>query len=409
MRLAMAEKVCPAARFVPAQEDRYRAVHEVLVSAADSFTPIVEADGLGLLYADVSGLGRRFASDADLGREMAAEASRVSGLGVRVGVAGARFVALQAAHAAQPGGGCVVPAGEERAFLSPLPLSVLSADPEMQRRLQLLGVRTLGALGSLPRPAIVRQFGAHAGPLHDLARGVDPRPVRAGAPPLQIERVHVFDVSVVDRSRLLACLDGMVAELAEALAARSCQAEGLRLQLEDERGDRCIAGAPIKPPSADGAAFARLAHRLLGRLEPGASVIGVTLGVYPLRPYHLGATQLALFVSRPDVRREKLREVLRRLRERFGEMIVVVASLVGPPPPRPIQVTTGAHGLPCALVWADRIQEVQAVYETWRERIRWWSRPVERDYYRLETRDGQVWIVFQDLRTGRWLLERRRI
>jgi nucleotidyltransferase/DNA polymerase involved in DNA repair len=73
----------------------------------------------------------------------------------------------------------------------PLPLSALPADPEMQWRLHRLGVRTLGALAALPRPALVRQFGPQAGPLHDLARGVDPRPVQSDGPPRA--RARAFD------------------------------------------------------------------------------------------------------------------------------------------------------------------------------------------------------------------------
>jgi len=89
----------------------------------------------------------------------------------------------------------------------------------------------------------------------------------------------------------------------------------------------------VKPPSADGDKLSRLAARLLGGLTVGGPVASLTL--YPLRPFHLGATQLTLFTGAPDARKERLREALHRLRERFGEMIVVVASLLAPPPPRP--------------------------------------------------------------------------
>jgi hypothetical protein len=133
-----------------------------------------------------------------------------------------------------------------------------------------------------------------------------------------------------------------------------------------------------------------------------------------MRPFHLGARQLALFARTlapfglvPGWRRERLREVLRRLRERFGEVIIVVASLLGPPPPRPIQVTTDLAGLPLALVWQERIHEVVAVYEAWRVHTRWWGLPVEREYFRAETADGRVRIVYHDIRASRWLLERR--
>jgi hypothetical protein len=65
--------------------------------------------------------------------------------------------------------------------------------------------------------------------------------------------------------------------------------------------------------------------------------------------------------------------------------------------------------LPRALVWHDRIDPVAQVYEVWRERRCWWSRPVERDYYRLEMINGQVRVVFQEVRSRQWLLERQRI
>jgi DNA polymerase-4 len=437
MRLSQAETLCPAARFVPAQEERYRAAHDALAGAARGFTPIVETAGLGLLYADVSGLersfdaaqdrpfdpaqdrpfdpaqDRRFGPDSHLARQMAREAGHSSGLDVRVGVGSGRFVAEQAARAARPGGGCAVPPGEERAFLSPLPLSALPADPEMLRRLHLLGVCSLGALAALPRLAVVRQFGPHAGPLYDLARGVDPRPVHADAPPLALERAHTFDDPLAGRAPLLAHAGRMAAALAAELSRRGCQAEGLQLQLEEEGGKAHAAGAQVKPPSADAGKLSRLVARLLGELSPAGPVAALSLAIYPLRPFHLGATQLALFTGASDSRGERLREALRMLRERFGEMIVVVASLLGPPLPRPIHVTTGPDGMPRALVWRDRFHEVEVIYEVWRERRCWWSRPVERDYFRLETADGQVRVVFRDLGrdagAGRWLLERRHI
>ena len=430
MRLSQAETLCPAAHFVPAREEAYRAAHDVLAAVAEQFTPTVETAGLGLLYTEVSGLERRLGPDDHLAHQMALEAGqalrlrtfpphsgRTSRVEVQVGLGSNKLVAEQAARAARTGHGCVVPPGEERAFLSPLPLSALPADPEMQRRLRLLGVRTLGALAALPRLALVRQFGPHAGPLHDLARGVDPRPVHPGAPPLALERTRTFNESLSDRPPLLAHADQMATELGEALSRRGYQAEGLRLHLEEESGKAHTAGASVKPPSAEAERLSRLAGRLLGGLTPAGPVTALSLTVYPLRPFHLGATQLALHIGAPDSpfsltqgrRRERLRETLRRLRERFGEMIIVVASLLGPPPPRPVQVTTDSSGYPRALVWHDRIREVVAVYEVWRERRRWWGLPIERDYFRLGTDDGQMRVVFCDLRADRWLLERRHI
>jgi hypothetical protein len=143
--------------------------------------------------------------------------------------------------------------------------------------------------------------------------------------------------------------------------------------------------------------------------NPARPVAALALSLYPLRPAHLGASQLALFTAPADQRMSRLQEVLRRLRERFGEMVITIASLLGPPPPRAVQVTCADEGSPLALIWHDDILPVARVYEHWRERRRWWTLPVERDYYRAETADGRVRVIFRDRRNDRWWLERRHL
>ena len=434
MRLARAEKLCPDAHFVPAREPEYRAAQQALVAAARGVTDRVEAVELGVLYLDARGLGRRFASDNVLVDELAREAEQISGLSIQVGVGEGKFVAEQAAQAACPGRGCAVPPGQERAFLSTLPLSTLpfalyGVDLEMVRRLHLLGICTLGGFAALPRLAVVRQFGPDAGPLHDLSRGIDTRPVRPDGPPLALERRRAFTDALRERAPLLAHAGQMAAELAELLKVLGLQAERLRLGLEEESGEEHATGGLFKPPSADVERLARLVEKLLEQLAPVWPVVAASLVAYPLRSFHLGAVQLGFFRGALDpsyggirsfdvaqvadrfgrLRNERLREALRRLRERFGDMVVMIASLVGPPPPTAVLVTTDPSGMPCALVWQERIREVTLIYETWRARTLWWRLPVERDYFRMETADGRMHVVFHDLGTDRWLLERRHI
>jgi len=419
-RLSQAEKLCPEAEFVAADEEGYRAAHETLLAACAMFTDRVETTGLGRVVVDVGGLERRIGPDDVVARRLVVEAIRASGLDVRVGVGSGKFVAEQAARAAQPGRGCVVAPDETRQFLGALPVGVLPMDAEIERRLVLLGIHTLGALATLPRLAVVRQFGAEAGTWHDLARGLDGRAVQPDSPPLAFERERAFDDPVSDGGRLLAHAVRMASGLGEVLLGRGFQAEGVRLCLVGERGESRAAGTAVKPPSADAEKLGRLVRKLLSGLVstrpesgPAEPVVGMTVVVYPLRPFHLGAKQLTLFAGSEDGgggrRRERLREVLRRLRERFGETVIVIASLLGAPQPSPVQVTTDPEGRPRALVWQDDIHEVVVIYETWRVSRLWWSLPVERDYFRLETRDGQVRVVFQDRRMGRWSMERRSI
>ena len=412
MRLAQAEALCPTAQFITSREHLYRDAHDVLISTAQHFTPRVETAGLGLLYAEATGLQRLFGPEAELAHKMAAEATNDARLPVQVGLARTRFVAEQAAAAARPGGGWVVPAGEERVFLSPLPLSVLPIDLEMTRRLGMLGLHTLGALAALPRIAIVGQFGPHAGPLHDLAGGIDPRPVRPDAPPLTIQARRTWDEPLASQQQIGAQLQQMATEVGEKLAQRGYQAEGLRLVLIDRQEQRHAAGMTVKPTSAETAKLARLARQVMeenGLAQAARLVTAIILITYPLRPAHLGAVQPGLSGGDRYHRRQRLREVLRGLRTRFGELMVVAASLIAPPPPCPVQVILSSQGFPHALIWHDRIHQVSTIYECWQERRRWWGIPVERNYYRLETTSGEAKLVFHDLREDQWLMERRHL
>jgi len=413
MRLSQAETLCPDARFVPADEEAYNTVHDVLVNAARRFTPIVETNRLGLVLAEVSGLKRRFDDEAELAQRLVQGTFDSSGLDVHLGLGGTRFVAEQAAHAAQSGEACIVPPDGEQAFLSPLDISALPLDPEMERRLRSLGVRTLGAFANLPRLAVIRQFGSHAGALYDIACGEDGQPVQADAPPLQLSRSHTFVDPVSDRAPLLAHVTRMTDDLSRELRHRGYQAEGIQLKAEEICGETHTLGKSVKPPSSNASQLSRLSARMLGSIKVGEPVAAISIIVYPLRPFHLGATQLTLFDGAPaeetSTFSQALRETLRRLWERFGELSVVVASLVIPPKPSPVQVTTDRNGLPRAIAWREHIREVRCVYELWRERRRWWSQPIERDYFRLGLEDGQMRVVFRDVRTNQWLLERRHI
>ncbi len=416
MRLAQAEVLCPLARFVPSNEAAYRAAHDAMIAAIARLTPTVETAGLGLAYAEVSGLERTWGADPQLARRLSRAVEHATGLAVETGLATNKFVARQAAATAQPRQVRLVPAGQEHSFLAPLPLEALVSDPETARRLHMLGITTLGGVAALPRRAMIRQFGAQMGPLHDLASGIDPRPVQPTAPPLAIERNRIFNEPLEGRTPLLAHLEKLAAALGSELTCRGYQAEGLRLSLFTE-ADQGAAGASVKPPSADGAKLTRLAGRLLEQAHPGKPIIALTLTIYPLRPAHWGVAQLSLLEQVQQGKVSKLRETLRGLRGRFGEPAVMVAALASPPPPCQIQVTTGPDGVPRALFWQRQIHPVTAVYESWKEQRRWWSRPVERDYYRLEIaasipphpQDRQMRVIFQDRSTEQWLLERRHL
>jgi hypothetical protein len=146
---------------------------------------------------------------------------------------------------------------------------------------------------------------------------------------------------------------------------------------------------------------------MLGNLRLSSGVTGLTLSAYPLREWHVGARQMALFAEPEQPRLARLREVLRALQQRFGEAVIRLASVIGPPLPLAIDVGLRPDGTPMWLRWGGWARLVDQVYEFWREQRNWWDQPVARDYYQVELNGEVVFTVFRDGK-GRWFLDRRR-
>jgi hypothetical protein len=71
--------------------------------------------------------------------------------------------------------------------------------------------------------------------------------------------------------------------------------------------------------------------------------------------------------------------------------------------PRPIEVRTGPGGRPEAVGG----RTVEAVRESWLVEDRWWSdRPLRRRYWEVVTDDGRNLVVFRELPSGTWRVQR---
>lgn len=400
------EQHCPDAAILPAHEPLYQTFHQALQTALTAFSQAVEAAGLGEFFIEVGALARTFPSEHALVQQIAKHVEAAVHLPVTLGLAGNKFTAWQAAAGAtdQPR---IVPPGAERAFLADLPLTALpDPPPEMIRRLHLFGLTTLRDLAALSRAAVAGQFGAEALVFHDLARGLDMRPLQPEAPPPLIRLSRRLPEPLTERPQLLALTERAARRLAERLQASGYQATALTLTLTVGEQPEMTTGAPLKPPTAAVEVLTRISARLLGKLTPETGVTGLSLTAYPLREWQLGAQQLSLVDEMSAPRLARLRETLRLLWRRFGETIIRLASAIGPPLPLPIQVSTRADGQPAALHWGGWSRPVTDIYESWREERRWWEQTVQRAYFQVLVADETPFTIFQDERR-RWFLDRR--
>jgi protein ImuB len=174
-----------------------------VVSVVEGFCPRVEVLHPGACAIGARGPARYFGGEGALAAKII-EAVTSGGFACQVGIADGLFAALLAAeHAqpprdarrAQPGAVMRVPPGRTRAFLAPLPVSVLDS-PDLTDLLPRLGIRTLGEFASLPTAEVANRFGTPGVVAHRLARGLGRRPLAPRPPSADLSVGQEFDPPV---------------------------------------------------------------------------------------------------------------------------------------------------------------------------------------------------------------------
>jgi hypothetical protein len=56
--------------------------------------------------------------------------------------------------------------------------------------------------------------------------------------------------------------------------------------------------------------------------------------------------------------------------------------------------------------WAGREHQVVEITKLWRVDIDWWRLHIWRAYFKLRTNTGLLLVIFQDLLSGEWYLQR---
>ena len=145
MPLVTARRLCPQAIFIEGSFPKYRDASQRFMAILADFSPYLEPVSLDEAYLDVTG----FESIHDSIHQMAvAIKQRIKdelGLSASIGIASSKVVAKIASELSKPDGLLEVAAGEERSFLSPLPIGTLPGiGKKTEQIFKGLGINTIG-------------------------------------------------------------------------------------------------------------------------------------------------------------------------------------------------------------------------------------------------------------------------
>jgi DNA polymerase IV len=291
MPSTVARRLCPQAIFLDGRYHRYVEESAKLHAIFDTVTPLVEGISLDEAFLDVSGASRLLGDGPAIAELIRARVAEGLGLTCSVGVARTKFVAKLASEQAKPvadlngvrpgSGVFVVEPGRELEFLHPLPIRALwGVGPATGRRLDGIGVSTIGDLAALPQGALERLLGAAQGShLAALARGHDLRPVIPDREAKSIGHEETFPTDLRDEQVLAQHLARMVDAVSTHVRDARLSARTVTVKIRFGDFTMVTRSHSLAVPIDAAPAVGAVARSLLGSVDVSAGVrlLGVSL------------------------------------------------------------------------------------------------------------------------------------
>jgi protein ImuB len=404
-----------------------RSAQAALLDAARSFSPRVALEPGEEVCLDLSGLTGLHSSERRLGAALLQRVER-AGLPARVGIASGKFIARLAARTTE--GVQVIAAGEERAFLGPLPVRLLEASADLLATLRRFGIERFGELADLPSRDLGPRLGSEGLRLYRLARGEDQSPLVPMKVPERFVEETETPYPVGQIEPLLFVLNGVLERLAERLRWRGLTAERLFLSLglDPSGSDERFVG--LASPTCRVNTWTTVLRLALEEQPPRAPVTAVRAEAEARAQR---SSQVEMFAPQKPAP-EKLDDAIAYLASLAGEGRVGSPRLVDSH--RPGEFVVVPFGQPAAAgknILGSRLplrvfrpgREVEVRLDKtiprylrgkeirgrvlqfagpWRLEGEWWeAEALLRDYYHVELTDGGIYRLYHSI--DRWFVD----
>lgn len=332
MSLRLVQVLSPESQFIPAHKPAYGRVSAEVIDVLADFSPDIEPQELWHSFANstlhLTAHGRtlpaRYCLDLDglplkeavpfmqmMGQQLRTETH----LSPAIGLSADKFTAQVAATVSRPDHLLPVAETDHAPFLAKRPLTFLSLDKEANRRLHLMGIRTLGQLAALPLPALQEQFGPQITPFYRQAQGQGDEPLQPQPVPKQETIRHWFDEPIDNLQALTAVLTNLVNELTHRLHTAVLTTSTLHLTLELADGRTHEQTVTLRQPTNEPFPLTTAFQAVIATLNLTCSVVVVTLTCTNLTP--ATAQQLTLFPDTAATHHHRLSQTIHNLATRY--------------------------------------------------------------------------------------------
>jgi DNA polymerase-4 len=214
MASATAMRLCPHLQIFPPRFDLYRAVSAQIREIFADYTDLIEPLSLDEAFLDVTETEQCRGSATLVAREIRQRVRQELGITVSAGAAPNKFLAKIASEWNKPDGLFVLTPEQVPEFVRTLPVSKINGVGKVTAaKLKLLDVETCGQLQGLSEETLISHFGKQGLRLHQMARGIDQRPVQPTRVRKSLSVEQTYDEDLAGLAEVNRALPSLVDEL----------------------------------------------------------------------------------------------------------------------------------------------------------------------------------------------------
>ena len=268
MALARARRLCRDTVVIAPHTDRYEQAMRDLLARALPYSPLIEmTDSNGHLFIDATGTHRLFGPAYDVAWRIRKAVRKELSLDPIWSVAHNKLLAKVATRVVKPAGEYILEEGQEKAFLSPLPVALVPGLDEGDLvRLREFRLDRVGQVLAWSLPQLEVVFASHGQLVYESMRGIDASPVLpVGAERPEVSADHDFGNDSNDVETLHAALFALVEHSGRKLRQRRLATQRLAIVLDYSDGVRVARQGSLAPASANDRRLFELAKVVLDR------------------------------------------------------------------------------------------------------------------------------------------------
>ena len=319
----MARQLCPHAIFIRGNMDEYSKYSHMVTDILQERVPLLEKASIDEHYIDMTGMDR-FYGCMKFAHELRLYVMQETGLPLSFGLSANKTVSKIATNECKPNGERQVTYDEIQPFLNPLSIKKIPGLGQATYiKLSEMGVRQIYTLARIPQEQLFKVLGNNGTSLWQKARGIDNSPVIPYHEQKSIGTQSTFETDSIDTRKIKQLLTSMVMDLCFQLRAQRKLTACITVTIRYSNFETHTRQARIPYTSLDSFLISK-AKELFDTLYNRRMLIRL-VGV-KLSQLVSGNEQISLYGASEE--QYKLYQAMDRIRNRFGEKAVKLASSI---------------------------------------------------------------------------------